>query len=895
MSPSEAVSPPLSAGGVRARLDRLVEDAAAGPVRALRIIGGAGTGKTTALAHLIGHARAMRLMALPGVRPECDMPYAALHRLVALPPSGRRSGPRPPTGSPDQVLAAALGRHGAVPDERELAEALLRVLSGPSAAVPVCLVVDDAHLIDAASRRILIRVARSTAPYPLLVILADDGRDLGGLESLPALRLPPASEDACGAMLAAIAPGPIDPPVAERILAESRGVPGRIVAALDGLTAAEFAGGFGARFVGGTRCPRDHEPHDLVRRLSPAARWLILAAAADPTGDPDVLRAVAATVPASPLDHLIESGLITVGDRVLFACPSLRSVVYADAEPAARHDAHRILAVHTPDRSARHAWHLALAGSEPGEELATALEAAAEHIVPHAGAAARAVLLDHAARLSAVAGRRTARAIAAAAARYDVGDLAACHRLLALAESGPTGSAPSPHLAWHRARLHPVAGGRAVRELLSAADGLHDGQPVDARDAYLETLLAAISAGPVADAGRREAAEAALVATAEHRTEPVDLLLYGLARRVVDGYTASVPHLRTALTAVMGRSPDARAARWLGLVSLIAVDLWDQETWLRLAAWRQERPPAPEDPPTLSPFHHLRRRASSSGPAPTDPAPLDYTAFLTAAWQGRRDRLEGLLRHAARTQGGPGTTASGAVAAAVLHNGEGEYDRAATAAQEALRSDHPGITGWALIELVEAAVRSGRTTLALRAATTLGERAAAAGTDWAFGLHATAQALLAHGGEAQAHYLTAIDRLTRSGIRCQLGRALLLYGEWLRRCHQRIEARAQLHAARDLFERIGAQVFIDRTDRELAATASAVRRLPPETLPALTPQEYRVSCLARDGLTNPEIATRLYLSRRTVEYHLHKAFAKLGITSRAKIPAALGAVPSDGG
>ncbi|HEV8174733.1 MAG TPA: LuxR C-terminal-related transcriptional regulator, partial [Actinoplanes sp.] len=409
----------------------------------------------------------------------------------------------------------------------------------------------------------------------------------------------------------------------------------------------------------------------------------------------------------------------------------------------------------------------------------------------------------------------------------------------------------------------------------------------------------AMSVGaPTAGAIMVEAARMAHAAAATHRSHPADQILYGLATRVLEGYASSVTPLRTAITAFCDSEPDPRTTRWLGLAGLIAADLWDEQTWLALGrryptAFIGADPAMPSGNgayraptmPRLGWFETARDRldATQAPELRADAAPMDYSALLLSAWQGRRLRLDNLLSHASHNACGHGTVIAGAVAVAVLRNGLGHYNEAVEAARQATRAEHPGLTGWALMELVEAAARSGQPETAAGAAARLAERTSAAGTDWALGVQATAQALLIEGEHAERRYREAVERLARTGIRCQLARAQLLYGEWLRRRNRRIDARTQLRAARDLFTVLGASAFADRAHRELLATGEAARKRTIDCRCQLTPQETRIACLARDGLSNPEIAGRLFVSPRTVEYHLHKVFAKLAITSRAKL------------
>ena len=223
-------------------------------------------------------------------------------------------------------------------------------------------------------------------------------------------------------------------------------------------------------------------------------------------------------------------------------------------------------------------------------------------------------------------------------------------------------------------------------------------------------------------------------------------------------------------------------------------------------------------------------------------------------------------------------------AAAVLYNGLGRYDEAATAARQVTAEDiDPYPAMWALPELVEAAARIGDTDIAGRGLERLAEVTQPAGTDFALGILARRRALLSDGAAAEGLYREAIDRLGRTSLRPELARAHLLYGEWLRREGRRVDAREQLRTAHEMFAAIGMEAFAERARRELVATGEKVRKRSPETRDELTPQEEQIARLARDGLSNPEIGTQLFISARTVEWHLRKVFTKLGITSRRQL------------
>ena len=227
-------------------------------------------------------------------------------------------------------------------------------------------------------------------------------------------------------------------------------------------------------------------------------------------------------------------------------------------------------------------------------------------------------------------------------------------------------------------------------------------------------------------------------------------------------------------------------------------------------------------------------------------------------------------------------------AAAVLYNGLARYEEAAAAARQATSNTfEPWISMWALPELVEAASRGGDAELARDALERLAETTQPAGTEFALGIEARCRALLSDGAAAGDLYREAIERLSRTQLRPELARGYLLFGEWLRREGRRVEAREQLHTAYDMFAAIGMEAFAERARRELVATGGKVRKRSAEMRDQLTPQEEQIARLARDGRTSAEIGAQLFLSARTVEWHLGKVFAKLGIGSRRELDAAL--------
>jgi ATP/maltotriose-dependent transcriptional regulator MalT len=268
-----------------------------------------------------------------------------------------------------------------------------------------------------------------------------------------------------------------------------------------------------------------------------------------------------------------------------------------------------------------------------------------------------------------------------------------------------------------------------------------------------------------------------------------------------------------------------------------------------------------------------------------------YGALVLAGLRGSEPEARELIDStiAQATAGGQGTAVQyGHYANSVLLNGLARHDEALGAAGDA-SEDAPElfVSAWALAELIEAATRSGHPELALSALGRLAEHVAVSPSDWGLGVEARSRALLSEGEAAEGLYREAIERLSRTRLRPDLARAHLLYGEWLRRENRRIDARAQLRTAHNQCTAIGMEAFGERARSELFATGENVRRRVVETRDDLTPQERQIAQLARDGLSNPEIGGRLFLSPRTVEWHLRKVFTKLGISSRRELGSAL--------
>jgi DNA-binding CsgD family transcriptional regulator len=263
---------------------------------------------------------------------------------------------------------------------------------------------------------------------------------------------------------------------------------------------------------------------------------------------------------------------------------------------------------------------------------------------------------------------------------------------------------------------------------------------------------------------------------------------------------------------------------------------------------------------------------------------------MLSAWRGDEAQALELFEPARREATARGEGMGLGVldwATALLHNGRGHYGEALAAAQRACEHEDVGAFAWAMVELIEAGVRSGRPDVAATAIDGLSARTRASGTEWAFGIEARSRALLSDAEAAEPLYRESIERLARTRGAVHLARSQLLYGEWLRRENRRAEARELLRTAHAGFSRFGAEAFAERAHRELLATGETAPRLTAETRDTLTPQEAQVARLARHGHTNPEIGAQLFISPRTVEYHLRKVFRKLSVTTRRELQSAL--------
>jgi DNA-binding CsgD family transcriptional regulator len=896
-----------------AALDELVASVRAGPSRALVLRGEAGVGKSALLEYLMQHASGCGIAQAAGVESEMELAYAGLQQLCApfLDRLERLPGPQ------RDALGTAFGlRDGDAPDRFLVGLAVLSLVSEIAERRPQVCVVDDAQWLDAASAQALAFVARRLGAESVGLVFAV--REQGGerhFVGLPELIVGGLGDREARELLAKVVAGPIDERVRDRIVAETRGNPLALLELPRGRTPAELAGGF--RLPDGPPVPGRIEQsfRERLAPLPPLTRLLLLLAAAEPVGDPVLVWRAAAELGIGPdaAAPAAGAGLVDFGAQVRFGHPLVRSAVYGAAAPEDRQRVHGALAEATdadvdPDRRA---WHRAQAAAGLDEDVAAELERSAGRARARGGLAAGAAFHERAVELTPDPRRRAQRALLAARGKNQAGAADAALRLLAMAQAGPLDELERARAQLLHAQItFAITRGRdAPPLLLEAARRLEPLDATLARETYLEAFAAALSADRLVRGGdAREIAAAVLAAGWERSTRASDLLLDGLALLTREGYVAGAPALKVALRAFRHESlAEEDELRWLWLACRIARALADDEAWDELTARHLELarrvgafsalPVALTDRALVELFSG-RIEVAMSLAAESD-AVVEATgshvtlrtSIVLANWRGRDAEAVALIE--ARRQDvlrrGEGLwLAANDWGSAIRYNGLGRYDDAldlAERAAEAARGLGPSIL--LLAELIEAAARSGQAKRATRPLAQLADIAAGAGTDWALGTHARAAAMLAEGDAAERLYREAIERLSHVKTGATLARAHLLYGEWLRREHRRVDARGQLRIAYTMLSDMGMEAFAERARRELLATGETVRKRTVATLDELTPQEVQVARLAVGGQTNPEIAAQLFLSPRTVEWHLRKVFGKLGVGSRKELRAAL--------
>jgi DNA-binding CsgD family transcriptional regulator len=913
------------ASGLRGRrnecelLDQLLSDVRAGDSRVVVFQGEAGIGKTALLDYVAAKASGCRVMRVAGVESEMELAFAGVHQLCAPLMDRVQRLPRPQC----DALRTAFGMIASdATDPFLVGLGVLSLLADGAEQQPLLCLVDDVQWLDEISAQLLAFVARRLLAESVAMVFAvREPATAPRLQGLPHRAVEGLRTADARALLAASTPAPIDDQVRDRFIAETHGNPLALLEFGRALSPGALAGGFAPPATEQLASQIEQSFVQRVQSLPPDTQLLLLTAAAESGGDGPLLRRAAGLLglDADAAEPAEVAQLIEVGSQVRFRHPLARSAAYRAASLTDRRRAHSALAAATdPERDPdRRAWHRAHAADGPDDAVADDLERSADRARTRGGIAAAAAFLEQAAALTANPDLRSARALAAAQAKFDAAAPDAADALLASAELGPLTDLQRAQLARLRAQIvfSRRRGSDAPPILIDAAKRL---EQLDARlssETYLEALGAAIFAGRLAgDVGEREAAEAARAAPVGSQSRGLaSVLVEAVAIRYTEDYASAVAPLKRALQEFLleARRGAHEIMHWLWLAcpvapEPIAPEVWDDEAWHELAAraveFAREAGALGVLPVALAYRAGVHVHAgefataatlideAESITAATGNPPLRYTSLLLVAWRG--DEAHALTTIAAAVRD---ATARGegrvlglvGYVTAVLYNGLGRYTEALAGGQRGCEHDDLGFFSWSLVETVEAAVRVGDQQAAAGALVALEERTLTAGGDWALGILARSRALLSSGPEADALYREAIERLGHTRILVHCARAHLVYGEWLRREQRRSEAQDHLRIAHDMLDRIGAEAFADRARRELLATGERVR---PHTAPAhaaLTPQETQIARLASAGHTNSAIGSQLFISPRTVEYHLGKVFTKLGITTRRELRPAL--------
>ena len=895
----------------RAVIDRLLLDVGSGRSRALVLRGQAGIGKTALLDEIVARAEGMAVVRLSGVESERELAYGALYPLwCRLTDAGVSRLPVPQ----GLALRAAFGvEAGPAPSVFLVGLAMLNGLADLAGQHSLVVAVDDADWLDQPSAQTLSFVARRLQAEGVGLVFAarEMMPELEGLLELPLGGLAP--EDA-RRLLESVLRVDVDEAIVDRFIAETEGNPLAVLELSSGLASPDPEGMFDRRDPRGLWVELEDSFRRRVQALNGEAQMLLLIAAAEPSGDPLVFwRAVDLLgVSRDAAEVLYEAGLLRVGLSVVFRHPLVRSASYRFASVDARRAVHRALSEAVdPDVDAdRRALHRALAARGPDEQVAVDLERSAERALRRGGYGAAASLLERALTLTCDRDRRGRRALAAAQAKLAAGEPRLSRDLLSIAERGPLDALGLVQLEVLRARIAFALGrGRdAPALLLKAAKDLESLDVTGARDAYLDAMRAVLFAGRFAqDTDLRDVAMAARGVLWPDPPLVPDLLLRAFASLIVDGYSSGAPLAQAAVAALRHDESGAGAdLGWLVLGAQLAASLWDEAAYdeltgrqLRLARETGALEVLPIVLTNRAITHILAGELASAAalvdeieviseatgtPLPSYAAvavaatgpPADAHALIDASLQAATDRGEGAAVKWIQLE------------KAILCNALGRYEDAWRAAESAYE-DPVLYSTWIVSELIESAARSGRSERAARAIEDLGEMASAVGTDWVLGVETRCRALLADGETAEDLYRRSIDHLQRTRRPVELARSHLAYGEWLRRRSRRIDARRELRAAREMFDGVGAVAFTDRATRELAATGETLlkRASVAGTPTELTERESQIARLAAEGLSNREIGQQLFISHRTVGYHLAKVFSKLDVNNRALIRGSL--------
>ena len=887
-------------------LDRVLDAARSGQGSVLVVRGEAGIGKSTLLRYCAEHASDFEIRRAIGVESEMELPFAALHQLCAPMLEHLPSLPLPQQRALEVALGLALGDP---PDRFLVALAALSLVSEAGAHRALLCVVDDAQWLDSASRQVFGFIARRLVAESVAMVFAvrtpSGASDLG---SLPTLHLKGLPEGDARLLLESVVLRKLDDSTRDRLLAESRGNPLALLELPHRMSPAQLPGALGPHAPNERPNSVEDSFVQRLQALPEDARMLLLVAAAEPADDSNLLwraaRRLGIEVSASSAAEA--AGLLTVNEHVRFRHPLVRSAAYRSASPDDRRRVHLALAdsVDASRDADRRAWHLAAATAGPDELVAQELDASADRARARGGLAAAAAFLRRSVVLTEDPDHRAERALSAARASLHAGDFDSALDVLATVDNGALDERQQARVDLLRGQVVLASGaaGRAPGLLLAAARRLDQLDPELAHEAYLDAWSGAFFAGSFTDTTMRDVS-LAVSASAPPVGEPdgFDLLLAAMSSLMIDGRAAAAPALRRAVRAILDEPPAAdKGPRWTIIAAVASAELWDFENWEATVGSRTQL--ARESGALTALAISLsglglvlswsgdldgadRVRAESQLISEATGTQIAQSgAMLLAAVRGSGDESIATLEAAGARAAADGNGAALQFkywTTAMLFNGLCRYEEAAEAAERAWDAwPDLFVSVWAMVELVEAAVRLERSELAVTALSRVVASAEVSGSEWALGIAARSKALLADTAGAEALHRQAIEHLEATPLRPELARAHLLYGESLRRRGRRNDARAQLNLAHSMFSVMGMQAFAERTRLELVAAGATTARRAETARVELTAQEAHIARLAADGRTNVQIGAELFLSRHTIEWHLRKVFHKLGIGSR---------------
>ena len=905
----------LGRSAERSRLTEMLLSAHAGRGTSLVIQGEAGIGKSALLDDLAANAVDTWVCRVAGVESEMELPFASLQQLCGPTLSHVADLSVLHRSTLEKVFGLTTG---SPPDRFSVGMALLDLVAVVTQSQTMLWLVDDAQWLDQASRRTIGFACRRLRGERLAAFVAlrdtPGGRDLAGL---PQMRLEGLTRQDAGRLFDSVVPGPTDPLVRDRIIAETRGNPLALLELPRTWTAAELVEGFSEP---------EREPVDFqlerafakrLGNLPGETRILLTLAAAEPKGDPAILWSAADEMGLDwrAAGAAEAEGLIDFNQRVHFRHPLVRATAYRTAPLPERLAVHAALAavtdpVHDADRRA---WHRASSTVAYDEDIALELEQSAERAKSRGGILAAAALLERAARLTPDPFLLAERTMAAARAQRAAGSLESALRLLDTLTPEPPSELRSAQVERLRGKIafDQKRESEAAELLLSSARRL---EPLDltlARETHFEALAAAVWAKPQNgnDLVRTAAKAAHALPRGDDVRSTAELLLQALAARITEGYETAAPAIQSSLEAV--REHHVEPAEfddllWMAgnrVAGILAVESWDFDTW-HLLAHRQvdvtreagalvqlqfalnflaNNVVVTGDVRAAEDLIDEERRLATITGVP----PVAYGGLLVAAHRGDRSigvpMVEAAIEAATKDGQGRAVAFLNCVNA-VLNNGLGRHRHALVSARHVIEDDTLGYQTLAIGELAEAAYHVGDDDQVRAAAIWMRRRADAVPTQWALAMSARVQALSERSSAAEGLYRQSISHFTDTPLRVELARSHLLLGEWLRRQGSQESASEHLGIALDAFRAMGVNAFAKRARGELFATMRRRNRAFVDDPSArLTAQELEIAELAQQGLSNREIGARLFLSHRTVEWHLGNVFAKVGVSTRRRL------------